>query len=288
MPFESSVWIEELYEMENGRTMKLKVTDKLATYDSKFQRIEIYDTKAFGRMLVLDGVFMTTEVDEMGYHEMLVHVPMCVHPNPKRVLVIGGGDGGTLREVLKHKEVEKADICEIDGDVIRLCREYMPALSCSFDDPRVTVYTEDGAKFIAERKKAYDIILVDSSDPIGPAAVLFSEEFYKNLSECLDDDGIASTQSESMFYHPNVIITLAQYNKKFFKVPSYYFTMVPTYPSGMIGFSFCSKKYHPIKDLKEEKAKALTKQLRYYNPDIHRGAFALPQFIRTKLEGILY
>ncbi len=287
MPFESNVWIDEIYEVESGRTMKLKVIDKLVTYDSKFQKIEIYETKSFGKLLVLDGVFMTTELDEMGYHEMIAHVPMCVHPAPKRVLVIGGGDGGTLREVLKHKEVEKADICEIDGDVIRLCKEYMPALSCSFDDPRVTVYTEDGAKFIAERKNAYDIILVDSSDPIGPAAVLFSEQFYKNVSQCLDSDGIASTQSESIFYHSNIIVTLANYNKKYFKVPSYYYTMVPTYPSGMIGFSFCSKKYHPLNDFIQERAQVLLPQLQYYNPDIHRGAFALPQFIKSKLTGII-
>lgn len=288
MPLESSVWIEELYESEFGRTMRLKVTDKLASYDSEFQRIEIYDTKAFGRMLVLDGVFMTTEKDEMGYHEMIAHVPMCVHPNPRRVLVIGGGDGGTLREVLKHKEVEKADICEIDGDVIRLCREFMPALASSYNDPRVTIYTQDGAAFVAERKKAYDIILVDSSDPIGPAEVLFSEEFYKNVSQCLDDDGIAATQSESICYHPNIIAKLAGYNKKYFNVPSYYYTMVPTYPSGIIGFSFCSKKYHPIKDLNTEKAETLLPQLRYYNADIHKGSFALPQYMKITLQGILY
>lgn len=283
MPVESSLWFDETYGTDAGRTMKIQILDKLVTYDSRFQRIEVYQTKAFGKMLVLDGVVMLTEADEMGYHEMIAHVPMFVHPNPQRVLVIGGGDGGTLREVLKHPEVKKADICEIDGDVIRVCKEYLPTLAKSFDDPRVTVYTEDGAVFVAERKKEYDIILVDSSDPIGPAEVLFSEEFYRNLGECLDKDGIATTQSESFFYHAPVIERLYGYNKKYFKESSYYYTLVPTYPSGLIGFSFCSQRYHPLRDLDEDRIALLQSQLRYYNPEIHRGSFALPQFIRPKI-----
>jgi spermidine synthase len=283
MAIESNLWFEEILEMQAGRTMKIKIENLIEAYDSKFQRIEVYKTRPFGKMLVLDGVIMLTEWDECGYHEMLAHVPMFSHPAPKNVCIIGGGDGGTMREVLKHPSVETVDICEIDGDVIRLSKKHFPELAASFDDSRVTVHTADGAKFVAENKNAFDIILVDSSDPIGPAEVLFSEQFYMDMKESLREDGIAVTQSESFFYHEDIVARLTGYAKTHYASPSYYYTMVPTYPSGMIGFTFCSKKYDGLKDFDDTRTASMQDTLNYYNPHIHRGAFALPQFVRRKI-----
>ncbi len=283
MAIESNLWFEEILEMQAGRTMKIKIEDLIEAYDSKFQRIEVYKTRPFGKMLVLDGVIMLTEWDECGYHEMLAHVPMSTHPRPENICIIGGGDGGTMKEVLKHPTVKTVDICEIDGDVIRLSQKHFPELASSFDDSRVTVHTADGAKFVAENKNAFDIILVDSSDPIGPAEVLFSEEFYMDMKEALREDGIAVTQSESFFYHASMVAKLTGYAKKHYAAPSYYYTMVPTYPSGMIGFTFCSKKYDGLKDFDDTRTASMQDSLNYYNPDIHRGAFALPQFVRRKI-----
>lgn len=284
MSIESQLWFEEILEIANGRTFKIKINDLVERFDSRFQRIEIYDTKPFGRMLVLDGVIMCTEWDEHSYHEMIAHVPMFTHPKPENVLVIGGGDGGTIREVLRHPEAKRVDICEIDGDVVRLCKKHLPTMSASFDDPRVTLYTEDGAKFMKDRPGTYDIILVDSSDPIGPAAVLFSEEFYVGMKNALKDDGLIATQCESFFYHGDIIERITGYAKKHFAVPGYYYTVVPTYPSGIIGYCFASKKYHPIKDYRAERALAMQGQLKYYTPDLHRAAFALPGFIRDRIK----
>jgi len=276
-------WFEEQLELKNGRIVKIQYNELIESFQSPFQRIDIYDTVPYGKMLVHDDVIMMTEFDEPNYHEMIAHVAMTVHPNPQKVLVIGGGDGGTLREVLKHPQVKTAHICEIDGDVIRLSKKYFPLLSCSFDDPRAEVFLEDGARFIDNRKNFYDIIIVDSSDPIGPAEVLFQEKFYRGMYNALTLDGIVVTQSESFHYHRSIIRNIVDFCKKIFPTYFYYFSMVPTYPSGVIGFSFCSKKYHPITDFKPEKAAAL-KDLKYYNQDIHKASFVLPEFARSFIE----
>ncbi len=284
MSVSSHLWFEEIFEIEQGRTLKIEIEQLIEQYDSPFQRIEIYKTKPFGRMLVLDGVIMCTEWDEHSYHEMITHVPMCTHKKPESVLVIGGGDGGTIREVLKHPEVKRVDICEIDGDVVRLCQKHLPVMASEFSNSKVTLYTEDGAAFIRNHPNTYDIIIVDSSDPIGPAAVLFAEDFYIAMKEGLKEDGIAVTQSESFFYHLDIIERLTGYAKKHYAVPAYYSTVVPTYPSGIIGFTFCSKKYHPINDFNEQRAEALLPKLRYYNPALHRAAFQLPTFVKKRIK----
>lgn len=268
-------WFEEQLEVKEGRVLKIEYKELLETHQSKFQEIDIYDTVPYGKMLVHDEVIMLTEYDETHYHEMITHVALSVHPEPKRVLVIGGGDGGTLREVLRHKDVETADLCEIDEDVIRLSKKYFPNLACSFDDPRARVYCEDGAGFVRERPGYYDVIIVDSSDPIGPAEVLFQEKFYRDMHDALTPDGIVVTQSESFLYHKDIIANIAGFSKKIFPRYFYYYTMVPTYPSGLIGFSFCSRKYHPLEDFRPPRAAALD-NLTYYNPAIHKAAFALP------------
>jgi len=272
-------WFIEELEMNIGRSVQIRYKNILESVKSDFQQIDVYDTLPFGKMLVHDEVIMLTEFDEAHYHEMIAHVAMNSHPNPENVLVIGGGDGGTLREALKHPEVKAGHLCEIDDKVVEVCKRQFPNLSCSFDDPRAELFFEDGAEFIKKRKNFYQIILVDSSDPIGPAEVLFKEEFYKSMRDALTDDGIIVTQSESFQYHREVIKNIATFSRKLFPIYHYYYTMVPTYPSGIIGFSYCSKKYDPLKDFREEKVAQL-KDLKYYSKEIHRSAFTLPAFFK--------
>jgi len=175
------IWIEEKLEINKGRTLKIKITKSLEKVKSKFQEIEVVDSDAFGKILLINGIIMVTESDEFCYHEMIAHVPLCVHPKAQKVLVIGGGDGGTVREILKHDSVEGIDVCEIDGKVIEICKKHFPDLANSFDDFKVKIFCEDGNKFIKAHKNEYDIIIVDSSDPIGPAEVLFRREFYEAM-----------------------------------------------------------------------------------------------------------
>jgi spermidine synthase len=268
-----SNWFEEDLEIAKGKKLKVQYESLIESVQTPFQKIDVYQTMPFGKMLVHDGVIMLTEFDESHYHEMIAHVPLHVHPAPEKILVIGGGDGGTMREVLHHREVATAHLCEIDEQVVQICRKHLPALSTSFDDPRVELFFEDGAKFVEKRENFYDIIIVDSSDPIGPAEVLFQKEFYQNMHRALKTDGIVVTQSESFLYHMHIIQEIAVFSRKIFPIYHYYYTMVPTYPSGVIGFSFCSKQYHPIKDMKEKSIDGLA----YYTPDIHKAAFSLPK-----------
>ena len=271
------IWIEEKLEIKNGRALKVRITKSLEKIKSKFQEIEVVESESFGKILLIDGVIMLTEADEFCYHEMIAHVPLCVHPKTQKVLVIGGGDGGTVREILKHDNVKEVDVCEIDEKVIEISKRHFPYLANSFNDPKVKIYCEDGNKFIKTHKDEYDIIIVDSSDPIGPAEVLFRREFYEAMYQALKDDGIVVAQAESFFYHQKIIKSLFSFIKEIYPISEYYYTLVPTYPSGVIGFTFCSKKYHPTNNFDETEALKLT-DLRYYNKDIHKAAFNLPTF----------
>lgn len=280
-----SPWFEEQLEVKKGRTFRIQYKQLLESFRSPFQKIDIYDTLSFGKMLVHDEVVMLTEFDETHYHEMIVHVALNVHPEPRNVLVIGGGDGGTLREILKHKEVRTAHLCEIDEDVIRLSKKHFPNLSTGFDDPRTEVFCEDGAQFIKKYRDFYNVIIVDSSDPIGPAEVLFQEVFYRDMFNALTGDGIVITQSESFLYHKDIIADIAAFSRKIFPHYHYYYTLVPTYPSGVIGFSFCSKKYHPVDDFNPGKIDNL-QGLTYYDKNIHKASFALPHAFSQYLENL--
>jgi len=271
------ICIEEKLEIRNGRALKVRITKSLEKIKSEFQEIEVVESESFGKILLIDGVIMLTEADEFCYHEMIAHVPLCVHPKAQKVLVIGGGDGGTVREIIKHDSVNEVDVCEIDEKVIEISKRHFPYLANSFNNPRVKIYCEDGNKFIKAHKDEYDIIIVDSSDPIGPAEVLFRREFYKAMYQALKNNGIVVTQAESFFYHKKIIKSLFSFIKEIYPIPEYYYTLVPTYPSGVIGFAFCSKKYHPINDFDEAEALKLT-DLKYYNKDIHKAAFNLPTF----------
>ncbi|MBW1668724.1 MAG: polyamine aminopropyltransferase [Deltaproteobacteria bacterium] len=271
------LWYKDSIEFGHGLALTIKIKNVLYHERSKYQEITILETEKLGRMLVIDGITMLTEYDEFAYHEMIAHVPLLVHPNPSKVLVIGGGDGGAVREILKHPEVKEVHLCEIDKEVVRASKKYFPSLASSLDDPRVTIFYEDGARFVADNPSSYDALIVDSTDPLGPGQILFQREFYENMKKALRDEGIAVTQCESIYLHQQVIKGVFSFAQSIFPKLGYYYTMVPTYPSGLIGFFFCSLKNDPIKDLDEARAANL-KGLKYYSPQIHRSSFTLPRF----------
>jgi len=271
------LWFQDSIEFGHGCSLHIKIKNVLYHSRSNYQQIAIMETEKLGRMLVIDGITMLTEYDEFSYHEMISHVPLLVHPKPSRVLIIGGGDGGTVREVLKHPEVEMVHVCEIEEDVVTACRKYLPSLASAFNDPRVKIFFEDGAHFVTKHLESYEIIIVDSTDPLGPGQILFQEDFYKNMKKTLSKEGIAVTQCESIYLHPHVIRGVNSFARDIFPKLGYYLTMVPTYPSGTIGFFFCSLKWEPVSKIDEERFRRL-KNLRYYTPDVHRSAFTLPRF----------
>lgn len=268
-------FIEDL-EPVRGVASRIEVTERLASFQSPFQKIEIIRNPYFGKMLILDGIIQTTERDHKAYSEMMVHVPLNSHPHAKRVLIIGGGDGSLVHEALKHPEIEEVILCEIDEAVINTCKIHFPEISAALDNPRVTVIVDDAAEFIKKQKNEFDIICVDSSDPVGPNAVLFTQEFYRNIYQALAEDGIMVCQSESMYFHASFIATLIERIEEFFPLVGYYYVTMPSYPSGTIGFLFCSKKYTPLEYFIE--AREIPNTM-YYNKNVHAGSFMLPEFL---------
>jgi spermidine synthase len=278
------LWFTENHT-ENVR-FSIKVDKQLYSAQSDFQRIDIFESKEFGRFLTLDGYMMLTEKDEFIYHEMMVHVPMSVHPNVKKVLVIGGGDGGTVRELSRYDYIESIDLVEIDEEVVEACKKYLGQTACGFDDKRVRIYYDDGLKFVRKYVNEYDLILVDSTDPFGPGEGLFTKEFYGNCCKALKEDGIMVNQHESPFY-PNDAVAMQRAHKRIvesFPIARVYQAHIPTYPSGHWLFGFASKKYHPIEDQDVARWKAQGLKTRYYNEQLHRGAFALPNYVEEMLE----
>lgn len=277
-----NLWFSELHRKTVGLTIKVK--NVLFSGKSDFQQIDVFDTEEFGKVLVLYGSVMITERDEFIYHEMLSHVPVFVHPAPKEVLIIGGGDGGTLREVLKHPEVKKAVVVEIDRMVVDVCKRFFPEVSCGFDSPRCEVVFEDAAKFLVDNRNRYDLILCDSSDPVGPAEVLFQKSFHEMINETLSPDGIFVAQSESPIFHRETIKRVYKNLKDVFPIVKMYLAHIPTYPSGTWSFAFCSKKYDPITGFLQKKYDDLRLSTRYYNSKVHAGSFMLPNFIQGLVE----
>lgn len=278
------LWFTEKHT-ENVK-FSIQVDRQLYSSQSGFQRIDIFASEEFGRFLTLDGYMMLTEKDEFIYHEMIVHVPMSVHPCVRNVLVIGGGDGGTVRELARYGDIEHIDLVEIDEEVVTACRKYLWQTACGFDDDRVHVHYEDGLKFVRKYEDAYDLILVDSTDPFGPGEGLFTKEFYGNCYKALKADGIMVNQHESPFY-PNDATAMQRAHKRIvesFPISKVYQAHIPTYPSGHWLFGFASKKYHPLDDQNIERWKAQGIRTRYYNEQLHRGAFALPNYVEEMLE----
>ena len=280
------LWFSERHT--KGVKFSIKVDRQLFSGHSEFQRIDIFDSKEFGRFLALDGYMMLTEKDEFIYHEMIVHVPMAVHPNPKRVLIIGGGDGGTARELLRYKNVESVDLVEIDERVVDISRKYLPQTACSFDDERLHCYFEDGLKFIRHCNNEYDLIIVDSTDPFGPGEGLFTKEFYGNCYKALKEDGIMVNQHESPFYDEDAFAMQRAHQRivKSFPISRVYQAHIPTYPSGHWLFGFASKKYHPVLDFDAKRWNALGLKTRYYNANLHNASFALPNYVEELMEDV--
>jgi len=267
-----------------GFGVAIKAGKVLFSKQSDFQKVEIFETESeLGRVLTLDDLMMTTEGDEFHYHEMIAHVPMMNHKCPKSVLVIGGGDGGTVREVLKHKTVEKVVLCEIDGMVIDACKEFLPTISCGLSDPRVEIRVEDAIEFIKNKKNEYDIVLIDSTDPMGPGEGLFTEEFYTNVKNSLKDDGIVAAQSESPVVNKQEIKKMYDLLKKVFPICSTYTSNIPTYPGGYWAWAFCSVDTEPLSYIDEERCKEITKTCKIYNKDYHMARFALPNYLKDLL-----
>lgn len=268
--------------------LSIKVDRQLFTGQSDYQRIDVFDSKEFGRFLTLDGYMMLTEKDEFIYHEMMVHVPMAVHPSAKRVLIIGGGDGGVVRELTRYASVEYIDLVEIDELVVEVCKKYLPQTSCCLGDERVHIHYEDGLKFIRHCDNEYDLILVDSTDPFGPGEVLFTKEFYGSCYKALKEDGIVVNQHESPFYEADAAAMQRAHKRivESFPISKVYQAHIPTYPSGHWLFGFASKKYHPIHDLKDTAWNLLSLKTRYYNTRLHVGAFALPSYVEEMLRDV--
>ena len=280
------LWFSERHT--KGVKFSIKVDRQLFTGHSEFQRIDIFDSKEFGRFLALDGYMMLTEKDEFIYHEMIVHVPMAVHPNVKKVLVIGAGDGGVIRELCRYETIETIDMVEIDELVVEVSKKYLPTTACCFDDPRLNIYYQDGLKFVRTKENEYDLIIVDSTDPFGPGEGLFTKEFYGNCFKALNETGIMVNQHESQFYQDDAVAMQRAHKRivESFPISRVYQAHIPTYPSGHWLFGFASKKYHPIKDFQKTKWNARGMQTRYYNTGIHVGAFALPNYVEELLRDV--
>ncbi len=266
----------------------IQVDKQLYSETSRFQRIDVFESREFGRFLTLDGFMMLTEKDEFIYHEMITHVPMAVHPSVRQVLVIGAGDGGVVRELTRYQSIERIDMVEIDEQVVQVCMEYLPQTACGFEDKRVYIFYEDGLKFIRRCENSYDLIIVDSTDPFGPGEGLFTKEFYGNCYNALKEDGIMVNQHESPFYEDDAIAMQRAHKRivESFKISRVYQAHIPTYPSGHWLFGFASKKYHPVADLHAKQWNELGLKTRYYNTNLHKGAFALPNYVEEMLSDV--
>jgi len=292
-------WFAEVSPMWAGEAKCLKVEKLLFEKQTKYQHLQIFESESYGRVLVLDGVIQLTERDEFAYQEMMTFLALNSHPNPQRVLVIGGGDGGVVREVAKHPAVTHISMCEIDGEVVEACKAHIPSVAASFGDERLTLHIGDGFDFLRNAKDKYDVIITDASDPVvmgeggaekdGPAASLFKEEYYTLLRDTLTPEGILLSQGESMWLHKELIGKLITRSRTLYPVVSYAYTCVPTYPSGQIGMILCSKNKDtdfssPVTAWDAGQCHSLA--LRYYSAEMHRAAFALPAFMRRYLAAL--
>lgn len=278
------LWFSEKHT-ENAK-FSIRVKEQVYSEQSPFQKIDVFETEEYGKVLVIDGIVMLTERDEFIYHDMIVHVAMATNPEIKKVLVIGAGDGGTVRELTRYSTIEKIDMVEIDEVVVKASREFLPFTACKLDDSRVNLYFEDGIKFVEGKENLYDLVIVDSTDPIGPGEGLFTTEFYRNCYKALTEKGILVNQNESPYYAHNAREMKRAHRKikSIFQISKVYQYHIPTYPTGHWLFGFASKGLDPIKDLNADKWNSLGLKTKYYNTDIHVGAFALPTYVRDMLE----
>lgn len=280
------LWFSELHTPDVKHS--IRVNKHLYSHQSDYQRIDIFETPEFGRVLALDGNVMLTERDEFIYNEMIVHVPMAVHKGIKKVLVIGAGDGGVVKELTRYDRVTHIDLVEMDEMVVEACRQYIPANACRLDDERVHIHYENALKYIRYCEEEYDLIIVDSNDPYGPSEGLFTKEFYGNVCKALKEDGIMVNQQGSPFYAQDAEAMQRSHKRiaNTFPISRVYQAHIPTYAAGYWLFGFASKKYHPVDDLDGEAWNRLHLRTKYYTTRLHKGAFYLPAFLEEMLEEV--
>jgi spermidine synthase len=277
-------WFSEMHT--NNVKMSIRVEKQLFSGTSDFQRIDVFESEEFGRFLTSDGSVIFSEKDEFTYDEMIVHVPMAVHPNVRKVLVIGGGDGGVARELSYYDEIEHIDVVEPDEMFVDVCREFFPDNAKGLDDPRVEVSNRDGLRFLRGMQGEYDLIINDSTDPLGHTAGLFTKEFYGSCYKALRDDGIMVYQHGSPFFDEDEETCRAMHRKAFrsFPISRVYQAHIPTCPSGYWLFGFASKKYHPLRDLDAERWNKRGIKTWYYTTNLHTGSFMLPKYVEDMLK----
>jgi spermidine synthase len=274
-----SVWFTE--ELHPFYRKGIRIKEILADEQTKYQHLQLVETEFFGKALILDGIIQLTERDNMGYHEMIVHVPMLAVAGPHRVLIVGGGDGGALRQVLRYPSLQEAVVCELDQRVVDLSRQHFASFGDPWADRRAKLLVRDAFGYLEENPGQFDVIISDTTDPIGMAERLFSDEFYKLMVRALAPGGAAATQCEQPFFDMALIKQIYSSAKSLTKSPAYYYAQVPTYPGGGIGFMYVSDT--PWENgLKTPYPPGVNN---YINPEIHRGAFALPEFFRRELYG---
>jgi spermidine synthase len=276
-------WFSEVNKQWPGQAMSIEVEKVLWDKKSEYQHVLVFKSKTFGNVLVIDGVIQITERDESAYQEMIAHLPLFAHPNPESVLIVGGGDGGVLREVCKHQGVKHITICEIDQMVIDCGKKFFPTMAHAWDDKRVTVVCNDAAKFM-ETKEAegkFDVIVCDSSDPVGPAEALFESPFYLSMNKALKAGGRISTQAESIWNNRELIAGLFRKTRGIFANVEYATTQIPTYPCGQIGFLMCSKAGGKSDNTCKKPTRSIPDgfELDYYSAELHSAAFVLPAFM---------
>ena len=280
------LWFSD-YHTEKVK-VSVKVQKQLFGLQTEFQRIDVFDSDEFGRFLSSDGSIVFSEKDDFVYDEMIVHVPMAVHPHVKKVLVIGGGDGGCVRELCRYQHIEHIDLVEIDERVVAVCKEYLPGVACSLDDPRVHILYQDGLKYIRRIEDEYDLIIIDSTDPFGPGEGLFTMEFYGNCYKALKEYGVLVNQHESPFYKGDALACQRAHRNivHSFELSRLFQAHIPTYPSGHWLFGFSSRGVHPVRDLNPDWWNSLGLETRYYNTNLHKGAFYLPNYVQKLLEKV--
>jgi len=276
-------WFKNRYSSHT--VLKTRIKKQLFKGHSTYQKIEVFDSYDFGRLLVLDDIVNVAEKDEFIYHEMMAHIPLFTHPNPEKVLVIGGGDGGLVREIAKHPQVNQIDLVEIDPAVINTSKRYLPKVAQGFKESRLHIFLEDGSHYVKNTSNVYDIIFIDSPDPVGAGKRLFQKTFYSNCFRALKDDGIVTAHSETPTFKKEVRIMKSIYRKfnQLFPLVQMFTACVPSYSIGMWCFVFCSKKYDPLKDFQAAKYSRYNLKNRYYNAAIHHASFALPNFLISSL-----
>lgn len=281
-------WIYEEFLVGKAR-QGFAIKEVLFEEKSRLQHIKVVNTEYYGKILLIDGFVMLTEKDEFVYHEMMAHIPMTAHKNPKNVLVVGGGDGGVVREVVKHPHVERAVLCEIDPKVIECCKKYFPEVSFELSNPKVSFEISDGFQYLAGYSHRFEVIIVDSTDPIGPGTVLFKKSFYELVYEALTEDGVMMAQSESPWYDGDWRQEMYPKITRIFPFVATCTANIPTYSSGLWSFCFASKKkVLPWKDFDVERARDISKSTRYYRPAVQRASFMLSKVaLRDLPENIL-